>query len=226
MATRILGMFVVCILIFAAGQILEAQDPSSQIEEFKKKSEDINRKIEKRKAKIKKFAHKESNIIDRLNQSDRLLNQSRKKVSALERNISSIEEKISETTRSSENLMRQIKVNEEYVASRLVALYKLKWLGTVHVLASAENLHELLQRKTAIERILTYDQQVIAELMVDRMNLETMQSRLETQRDAKHRQASEHKNKSNRWLLNAGNERSFWPLCAKKNPLSWLRLNP
>ncbi len=193
MATRILGMFVVCILIFSGGQILEAQDPSSQIEEIKKKSEDINRKIEKRKAKIQKFSHKESNIIDRLNQSDRLLNQSRKRVSALERNISSIEEKISETTRSSENLMRQIKVNEEYVASRLVALYKLKWLGTVHVLTSAENLHELLQRKTAIERILTYDQQVIAELMVDRMNLETMQSRLVTQRDAKHRQASEHK---------------------------------
>ena len=103
-----------------------------------------------------------------------------------------IEKKITETTRSSEILVQQIKVNEEYVASRMVALYKLKWLGTFHVLASAESLHELLQRKTAIERILTYDQQVIEELTASRMNLKTIQSELEAQRDTKRQQAAEY----------------------------------
>ena len=164
------------------------------MEEIKKKSEDINRKIEKRRAKIQKFTHKERDIINRLNQADRLLNRSRKRVSALERKISRIEAEIAETTRSSEILMQQIKVNEEYVASRMVALYKLKWLGTIHVLASAESLHELLQRKTAIERILTYDQQVIAELMANRMDLKTVQSQLEAQRDTKRQRAAEHQN--------------------------------
>ena len=178
MGIRNLGIVVVCLLIFPASQILEAQDPSSQLEEIKKKSEDINRKIEKRKAKIQKFTHKESDIIDRLNQADRLLNRSRKRGFVLERKISRIEEKIAETTRSSEILKQQIKVHEEY--------------GTFLVLASAESLHELLQRKTAIERILTYDQQVIAELMANRMNLETVQSQLETQRDTKRQRAAEY----------------------------------
>lgn len=192
MRIRNLGMIVVGLMIFPASQLLEAQEPSSQLEEIKKKSEDINRKIEKRRAKIQKFTHKEREIISRLNQADRLLNRSRKRVSALERKISRIEAEIAETTRSSEILMQQIKVNEEYVASRMVALYKLKWLGTIHVLASAESLHELLQRKTAIERILTYDQQVIAELMANRMDLKTVQSQLEAQRDTKRQRAAEH----------------------------------
>jgi len=189
---RILGLVVGCLLISPAGQILQAQDQSSQIEEIKKKSEDINRKIEKRKAQIQKFTHKESDIIYRLNQADRLLNRSRKRVSALKRKISRIEKKIAETTRSSEDLIQQIKVNEEYVAIRMVALYKLNWLGKFHVLASAESLHELLQRKTAIERILTYDQQVIKELTANRLDLKTVQSQMEAQRDIKHRQAAEY----------------------------------
>ncbi len=189
---RILGMVVGGLLILSAGQILDARDPSSQMEEIKKKSEDINRKIEKRKAKIQKFAHKESDIIYRLNQADRLLNRSRKRVSALEREISGFEKKIAETTRSSENLLQQIKNNDEYVASRMVALYKLSWLGKFHILASAENLHELLKRKTAIERILTHDQQVIKELMANRLDLKTVQSQLEAQRDTKRRRAAEY----------------------------------
>jgi septal ring factor EnvC (AmiA/AmiB activator) len=192
MGFRIICLAVGCLLILPAGQILKAQDQSSQIEEIKKKAKDINRKIEKRKAKIQKFTHRESDIIYRLNQADRVLNQSRKRVSALGRGISRIEKKITETTMASENLMQQIKVNEKYVASRMVALYKLNWLGKFHVLASAESLHELLQRKTAIERILTYDQKVIKELMDNRLDLKTVQSQLEAQRDTKRRRAAEY----------------------------------
>jgi septal ring factor EnvC (AmiA/AmiB activator) len=192
MGIRLLSLVVGCLLILPASQILEAQDQSSQIEEIKKKAEDINRKIEKRKAKIQKFTHKESDIIYRLNQADRVLNQSRKRISALEREISGIEKTIAETTRSSEKLIQQIKVNEEYVASRMVALYKLNWLGKFHVLASAESLHELLKRKTAIERILTHDQQVIKELMANRLDLKTMQSQLEAKGNTKRRRAAEY----------------------------------
>lgn len=186
------GLVISCLLVFSAGKILQAQDPSSQIEEIKKQSEDISRQIENRKAKIQKFTHTESDIISKLNQADRLLNQTRRRVYALERNISRIEKKIAATSRSSEILMQQIKVNKEYVARRMVALYKLKWLGTFHVLASAESLHELLQRKSAIERILTYDQQVMAEFMANRMHLKKMQSELEDQRDLKHQRAAEY----------------------------------
>jgi septal ring factor EnvC (AmiA/AmiB activator) len=192
MGIRILGWVVGCLLIVSAGQILNAQQHNAEIDEFKKKSEDISRKIEKSKAKIQKFSHRETDIILRLNQVDRALNRSRKRIAGLSREISGLEKKITETAAASEKLVNQIKANEAYVANRLVALYKLNWLGKFHVIASAESLHELLQRKTAIERILAYDETVIRELMDNRRDLETVRSRLEAHRDEKRRRADEY----------------------------------
>jgi septal ring factor EnvC (AmiA/AmiB activator) len=189
---RILCLVAGCLLIFSAGSILKAQDQEPRIDEFKRKARDINREIEKSKAKIQKFSHRETDIILRLNQADQALNRSRNRIAGLSREIAGLEKKITETAAASEKLVNQIKANEAYVAKRLVALYKLNWLGKFHVIASAESLHELLQRKTAIERILAYDETVIRELMDNRRDLETVRSRLEAHRDEKRRRADEY----------------------------------
>jgi septal ring factor EnvC (AmiA/AmiB activator) len=189
---RIFYLAVGCLLVFSGGQILKAQDQPSQIEEIKKKAKDIDREIEKGKAKIQKFTHREADIIHRLNQVDLMLNQSRKRIYALGREMTRIEKKIAETTMAIEGLKQQIKASEKYVASRMVALYKLNWLGKFHMLASAESLHELLQRKTAIERILTYDQKVIKALIENQSSLKKVQSQLESHRDAKRQRAAEY----------------------------------
>jgi septal ring factor EnvC (AmiA/AmiB activator) len=181
-----------CLLIFSAGSILKAQDQKPRVDEFKKKAEDINREIEKGKAKIEKFSHRENDIIYRLNQVDQALNRSRKRIAGLEREIEVLERKITETTAASEKLANQIRANETYVARRLVALYKLNWLGKFHVLASAQSLQELLKRKTALERILAYDEMVIKELMDNRLDLETVRSRLEMHRKEKRRRVVEY----------------------------------
>jgi septal ring factor EnvC (AmiA/AmiB activator) len=189
---RIFCLAVGCLLVFPGGQILKAQDQPSQIEEIKKRAKDIDREIEKGKAKIQKFTHREADIIRRLNQVDLMLNQSRKRIYTLGREMTRIEKKITETTMASEGLKQQIKASEKYVASRMVALYKLNWLGKFHLLASAESLHELLQRKTAIERILTYDQKVIKALIENQSSLKKVQSQLESHRDAKRQRAAEY----------------------------------
>ncbi len=189
---RILGLAAGCLLIFSAGSILRAQDQEPRIDEFKKKAQDINREIEKGKAKIQKFSHRETNIINRLNQVDQALNRSRKRIVSLDREIEVLEKKITETTAASEKLVNQIKANEIYVANRLIALYKLSWLGKFHVLASAQSLQELLKRKTALERILAYDEMVIRDLMDNRLDLETVRSRLEMQRNEKRRRVNEY----------------------------------
>ncbi len=189
---RILGLMAGCLLIFSAGSILKAQDQETRIDEFKKKAQDINREIEKGKAKIQKFSNRETDIIIRLNRVDQALNRSRKRIAGLSREIDRLEKKMAETTVASENLIHQIRANETYVAKRLVALYKLNWLGKFHVLASAESLQELLQRKTAIERILAYDETVIKALRDNRLHLETVRSRLETHRNEKRQRADEY----------------------------------
>ena len=137
---RFLSLVAVCLLIFSAGSILKAQDQKSRIDEFRKKAQDINREIEKGKAEIQKFSSRETDIIIRLNRVDQALNRSRKRIAGLSREIEGLEKKITETTSVSEKLVDQIQANETYVAKRLIALYKLNWLGKFHVLASAESL--------------------------------------------------------------------------------------
>ncbi|MEJ2731561.1 MAG: peptidoglycan DD-metalloendopeptidase family protein [Deltaproteobacteria bacterium] len=188
----VLGIVAGCLLIFSAIPISKAQDQKPRIDEFKKKAQDINREIEKGKAKIQKFSHRETDIIIRLNQVDQALNRSRRRIAGLSREIKALEKKIAETDAASEKLANQISDNEIYVAKRLVALYKLNRLGKFHVLASAESLQELLKRKTAIERILTYDETVIKALMDNRLDLEAARSRLEEHRNEKRRRADEY----------------------------------
>jgi septal ring factor EnvC (AmiA/AmiB activator) len=221
---RILGMMVGCLLIFPAGLILRAQDQPSQIEAIKKRAKDIDREIEKGKVKIQNFAHREADIIHRLNQVDLILNQSRKRIYALGREIARIEKKITETTMASEGLKQQIKASEQYVASRMVALYKLNWLGKFHILASAESLHELLQRKTAIERILTYDQKVMRALIDNQSSLKKVQSQLENHRDAKRQRAAEYQKQIERMANERANRTSLLARVRKEKSVQLLAI--
>ena len=185
----VLGVVAGCLLIFSGSSSLEAQDQEARIDEFERKARDITREIEKGKAKIQEFSDRETDIILKLNQVDQALNRSRKRIARLSHEIAGLEKKISETAAASDELVAQIKVKEAYVARRLAALYKLNWLGKLHVLASAESLQDLLQRKKAIERILAYDEEVIGELIDNRLRLDTVRSSLETHRNEKRQRA-------------------------------------
>ena len=187
-----------CLLMVAASPLIDAQESEAPIEAYKKKAQDISREIEKGRAKIQQFTHKESDIIQQLNQADRALNRSRQRTAGLSREIDRLDKMISATTLTTDNLVKRIKANEQYVANRLVALYKLNWLGKFHVLASAESLQQLLLRKNAIERILAQDEKVIKNLMGNRLELEIVRSRLEAHRDEKRRRADAYQQQINR----------------------------
>ncbi len=202
---RILCLVSGCLLLFSTGGFLWAQDHSSQIDDFKKQARDIDREIEESEAKIIKFSQKEADIISTLNQIDLVLNKSRKQIANLEREIAALEKKIADTTRASEDLIQKIQANEQYIAKRLVALYKLSWLGKFQLMASAANLQELLQRQTAITRILAYDEKVMSQIMDQRQNLETVRSQLQVHRDEKQRRAQKYQQEINQTAVERQN---------------------
>ena len=183
-------IFMIGLWLLGIGHLIEAQEPQAPIDEYKKKARDIDREIEKGRAKIQKFTHKESNIIQKLNQADRALNRSRKRTTGLSREIERLDKMITAKKLASENLAKEIQTNEKYVSGRLVALYKLNRLGKFNMLASAENLQELLLRKKAIEQILYRDEKVIQRLIDSRQELEVVKSRLDAQRDEKRQRAN------------------------------------
>jgi septal ring factor EnvC (AmiA/AmiB activator) len=198
---RILSLVAGCLLLFSAGRFLGAQDQPPQIEEFKKKAQDIGREIEQSQTKIKKFTQKEADIISRLNEVDLALNKSRKQIAILGREVAALEKKIADTTRASQDLIQRIGANEQYMARRLVALYKLSWLGKFQMMASATSMHELLQRKTAFARILAYDEKAMNQILDQRQDLEIVRSRLQAQRDEKRRSVEQYQQEINQMAV-------------------------
>ena len=171
----------------------QAENHQTQIDTFRKRKENINREIEKGKKEVEAFTRKELDIIKRLNQVDLALNDSRKRTAALKDEIEKLGRRINESINASEELRKQIQANEEYVAKRLVAMYKINWLGKFQLLASAESMHELLQRRAALERILTYDEKIRSELIKNQAELKIVLARLEAHKTLKSERAKEYK---------------------------------
>jgi septal ring factor EnvC (AmiA/AmiB activator) len=165
----------------------------SQIDTYKKRADTINQEIEKGRQEVEVFKRKETDVIKRLHQVELALNHSRKRATTLKAEIEALEKQIAATTESSAELQSQIQVNEAYVAKRLVALYKMNWLGTFHLLASAQSIQEFLRRKTALERILDHDEKIRRELVQNQADLNQILERLQSHKIEKNARAAEHK---------------------------------
>ncbi len=161
------------------------QEQQQQLDEYKKRQENIRREIEQGQQEVEAFTRKESDTIKHLNQVEQTLNKSMQRAAATKREIKKLQRAISDVTNSSEKLRAQIRANEEYVAQRLVALYKMNWLGRFHLLASAGSMHDFIQRKAGLERILAHDEKIRQELLTDQAELERTLSQLNELKDQK-----------------------------------------
>ena len=159
-----------------------SDDKEDKIDRFKKEAKDISQKIKKGRAKVLTFTKKESTIVSSLDTIDLTINKTRKRVSNLKGDLITIEKQIAGTTRTSKDLVKNIEASEEYVYKRLVSLYKLNWVGRLNVLASAEDLYGIFQRKKNLELILGYDQQIREKLIKNKLELQTLLTRLNNQK--------------------------------------------
>ncbi len=184
-------VILAAILIFCFHGDFTAQAES--IGEIEKEAKAISNKIRKSKAQVRTFTKKEGEIIESLNKTDRELNKSRKRVTAVRSEIGALEKKIKANKAASESLLKQIRVSEAYTSQRLKALYKLSHLGNMPVLASADSIADFFQRKIALERILAYDEAVLARFAEDKAALVKTLAALETQKDKKRSLETEHK---------------------------------
>jgi hypothetical protein len=115
-----------------------------QLNEYEKRKEYISREIKQGQLEVEAFTQKESDTIQRLNQVELALNKSQQKTTAIRKEIKKFEDAIGDASSTSDKLRKQIRANEIYVAQRLVALYKMNWLGRRRVpcmnLSSARRL--------------------------------------------------------------------------------------
>ncbi|MDM8548743.1 peptidoglycan DD-metalloendopeptidase family protein [Desulfobacterales bacterium HSG2] len=171
------------LILFPAG--ISGAKSDKKIENLKKEAENINRKIKKSKVKVQTFTKKEKAVISSLNKAELALDKARKRVAAARAELVSLEEKVRKTKAAARELMKQIQVSENYASRRMIALYKLNRLGKMHLLASADSVTDFFQRKTALERILAYDQEVLEDLANSKAKLQKLSDTLNAQKKKK-----------------------------------------
>jgi septal ring factor EnvC (AmiA/AmiB activator) len=152
-----------------------------KIERFEREAEYIDRQIEEREVRLEDITQKELGVLGSLNRLDISMDKASRRVSTGKSQLADLEKKIAKTTEHYKNLTKQIGINEEYAAKRLIALYKISWSGKMGLLASARSMHELLQRQRTLERILAHDEEVRQQLLEDKIRLKDLLDRLNAQ---------------------------------------------
>jgi septal ring factor EnvC (AmiA/AmiB activator) len=195
---KILFMLTSLLLLFGAIDVRGADHHPigivsvAEIGDLHKRKKHINREIEKGRQGVAAFTRRESDIIKRLNRVELALNTSRKRAADLKGEIEELGHMIDEASMASEELRKRIHANEEYVSRRLVALYKMNRLGKFHLPASAESMNEFIQRKSALERILAYDEKIRRDLVKNQAELKKMLKRLDDHKALKSARAAEY----------------------------------
>jgi len=158
------------------------ENTNSDIKDSGKEARNISREIEKGTAELLRFTRKETSIVNSLNDIDLTLDNARKKTVSLKKELADFEKEIKKATNTSEELKKRIKTSEEYASKRLVAIYKLNWLGKIYVLASAQSMYELLFRKKILEQVLAYDENIWENLIDNKEKLEQLLAELKTKK--------------------------------------------
>jgi len=161
------------------------QPAAEKKEQFQSESQEIQQQLFEHRQEVITFTKKEVALVESLNDIDLSIDSSRKQVATLRSETSILDGKIKENAATSKDLIIKMDRIEAYAAKRLVALYKLNWLGRFNVLASAESMYDLFQRKSALEKILSYDDNIRQELGSSKARLEHLQKQLHDEKNTK-----------------------------------------
>ena len=156
-----------------------------KVKVLQRETENIHMQLKDARKELKALTAKEKKILDEFNTLEQKLNHNRSQVRKARSAITVLEEKIAQIQIQYKSLEKRIHAREAYAAQRLVALYKLDWLGRIHFLASADSFFDFIQRKSALERILDNDNQVLEDLRSDQIDLESLLEQLQASRAEK-----------------------------------------
>ena len=171
---RNLKQYVTIISGDSAKKTARTENNSGDVEGIRKDSKRINREIEKGAAELLKFTKRQTSIVNSLNDIDLRLDKARKNASSLKKELADVEKEIDKATNTSKELQERIKTSEEYASKRLVALYKLNWLGKIYVLASAQSMYEFFHRKKVLEQVLAHDENLWQNLLDNKEMLQQL----------------------------------------------------
>lgn len=157
----------------------------TELEVASAKAKDLNRKIKQKTSEVSSYNKQERNIIRQLQKADKSLNAARRQARAIKSEIDGVAEKINDMDRRVNKMEKTINAGKGYAVNRMVSLYKLNMLGEMNLLASSSSLYDLLQRKSALEKILKYDYHIIKKIVEKKLQLKGLLDQLNAQKTKK-----------------------------------------
>lgn len=148
--------------------------PGKSSKNSPEEADKINEQLKQTRSEVAEITRKEKAVIDEFNTGEQALNKARKQVRTAKSALMTIEEKIKDTRKQSDALEMEILESEAYAAKRLVSIYKLNWVGKIHLLATADSFFDFATRKSALEHILNQDEQLLQKMHSSRVELETL----------------------------------------------------
>jgi septal ring factor EnvC (AmiA/AmiB activator) len=144
-------------------------------------AETINEQLRQSKSDLDTITRKEKAVLDEFNTAEEALNRGRQQVRAAQAGLAELNARISEIEAQAQTLEEELRIGEAYAAKRVTALYKLNWVGKIHLLATADSFFDFIHRRSALQRILGQDEAFLEALNNDKIALES----LLTQQNAK-----------------------------------------
>lgn len=149
-------------------------EPGKPLKNPPEAADKIKEQLKQTRSEVAEITRKEKTVIDEFNTGEQALNKARKQVRATKSALAAIEEKIGDTRKQSETLEKEIHENEAYAATRLISIYKLNWVGKIHLLATADSFFDFTARKSALEHILDQDEQLLQKMRSSQAELEAL----------------------------------------------------
>ncbi|HKK90816.1 MAG TPA: peptidoglycan DD-metalloendopeptidase family protein [Desulfobacteraceae bacterium] len=142
----------------------------------------IRKKIARQRKRNISFSKKETEIIEGLNEIDRLLDTMRGKIAASSRALDQVNSDMAAIAQERKELVAKIDQNREYVKARLNALYRIRMVGRLEVLAMPDSFYDFLLQENALKRVLVSDFDLLDRQIRNKERLEALPGLLEKQR--------------------------------------------
>ena len=137
-------------------------------------AEDMEQQLEISRLRLKQIASREKELVKRIYTAERSLHRVRRQVRLLRRQLAKMEKEIAAAENRKLVLESRVDETARYVGARLVAWYKLSWVGTAQLFAGADSLFDLVVRRRGLETILETDEHLLQGLIRDQAEVEKL----------------------------------------------------
>jgi septal ring factor EnvC (AmiA/AmiB activator) len=148
------------------------------VERLREEAEALQLNLRGQETDLERIERQQEDILTSLDRTNRVIQRHHRQAAAVNAEVDELDRKIASTKAAMEDLARRIRILEVFFKHRLVAFYKTGRLGPLHLLAPADSVVDVLKRKTALERILAYDEHTRQTMVGQYADLQNLQAKL------------------------------------------------